>query len=68
MLSNVNMWKSARNCSEKQNQMETLWKVNGFFCDAASSPSLHPHSCLSYLDALSREEGKKRRREEEEEG
>ena len=45
MLSNVNMWESALNCCEKQETIHTLWKVNGLFCDIASSPSLHLRSC-----------------------
>ena len=45
-LTLLNLWKSARNFSEKH-KMDTLWKVNGFFCDTASSPFLHHRSCWS---------------------
>ena len=45
VLSNVNMWKIAWNCFEMQETIHTLRKVNGLFCDTASSPSLHLHSC-----------------------
>ena len=44
-LTLLNMWDSAWNCSEKQKNDDTLWKVNGLFCDMASSPSLHLRSC-----------------------
>ena len=41
MPSNVNMWWNAWGCCEKLETRDTLWKVNGLFCDAASSPSFH---------------------------
>ena len=47
----------------KSKKLDTLWKVNGFFCDTASLPSIPIHVCRNRM-RLTREEGKKRRREE----